>query len=144
MNPTQQLKFAAFKEACRGKNLRLTPQRIDIFNELANASDHPTAEMLHQRLLVKLPTLSLDTVYRTLATFASLDLISKVETVESQARFEVVDVPHHHLICQNCKEIIDFYWQQIDEITLPQEVTQWGKVKRKNLVIYGLCHKCGG
>ncbi|MDY0191224.1 MAG: transcriptional repressor [Desulfuromonas sp.] len=144
MHPTQQLRFASFKEACRGKNLRLTPQRIDIFNELANAGDHPTAEIIHQRLLSKLPTLSLDTVYRTLATFARLDLISKVETVQSQARYEVTVERHHHLICENCQEIVDFQWPQIDEIALPEEVKQWGKVKKKNLVIYGRCRKCGG
>jgi Fur family peroxide stress response transcriptional regulator len=136
--------FAVFKQACRQQGLRLTPQRVDIFKELARSTDHPTAELVHQRLVEKTPTLSLDTVYRTLGTFSRLGLIDKVETIESQARFEVVEVPHHHLICQKCKEIIDFHWNLIDEASLPAEVQQWGKVKRKNLVIYGICRKCRG
>ncbi len=133
---------AAFQDACRKAGLRLTPQRLEIFRELAKAEDHPSAEALHQRLMEQMPTLSLDTVYRTLGTFASHGLINKVETVESQAHFEVAQILHHHLICKMCKEIIDFHWQFIDEASLPEEVHKWGRVERRNVVAYGTCFKC--
>jgi len=131
-----------FAAACRAKDLRLTPQRLEIFKELVRATDHPTAEILHQRLIQRMPTLSLDTVYRTLGTFANLGLINKVETSESQAHFEVSHVQHHHLICRECREIIDFQWQYIDNASLPEEVHSWGRIDRKNIVVYGTCHKC--
>ena len=114
MKLTLKNQLDAFAQACRDKDLRLTPQRLEIFKGLARATDHPTAEILHQRLIKGMPTLSLDTVYRTLGTFANLSLINKVETSESQAHFEVSQVQHHHLICRKCKEIIDFQWQSID------------------------------
>ncbi|HEY5672920.1 MAG TPA: Fur family transcriptional regulator [Malonomonas sp.] len=138
----QKQQLTAFEDACRKAGLRLTPQRLEVFRELARATDHPSAETLHQRLVKGMPTLSLDTVYRTLGTLASHGLINKVETVESQARFEVAQWPHHHLICRKCREIIDFQWQLIDEAALPDEVDAWGKVERKNLVAYGTCRKC--
>jgi Fur family peroxide stress response transcriptional regulator len=131
-----------FVDACRKIDLRITPQRLEIFKELAQATDHPTAEALHQRLLQKMPTLSLDTVYRTLGTFADAGLVNKVETTESQAHFEVSQVQHHHLICRKCNEIIDFQWQFIDHASLPEEVHSWGRIDRKNIVVYGTCHKC--
>jgi len=105
---TLEEQLAAFEQACRDAGLRLTHQRLEIFRELALATDHPGAELLHQRLREKIPTISLDTVYRTLATFASQGLINKVETIESQARFEVSQMQHHHLICRKCKQIMDF------------------------------------
>ncbi|MCK4623320.1 MAG: transcriptional repressor [Desulfuromonadales bacterium] len=142
MNHSSREQMSRFAESCRKAGLRLTPQRLEIFQELAKACDHPTAELLHQRLLKKMPTLSLDTVYRTLATFAEHGLINKVETVESQAHFEVADVLHHHLICRECKEIIDFQWQYIDNASLPEEVHTWGRIDRKNVIVYGICHKC--
>jgi len=142
MKLTMKNELDAFAEACREKDLRLTPQRLEIFKELAQATDHPTAETLHQRLIQGMPTLSLDTVYRTLGTFANLGLVNKVETSESQAYFEVAQVQHHHLICRKCKEIIDFQWQYIDNAALPEEVNSWGKIERKNIVVYGTCHKC--
>ncbi len=134
--------FADFETACRKKNLRLTVQRFEIFKGLAKATDHPTPEILHQRLLKQMPTLSLDTVYRTLRTFADLGLINKVETVESQARFEALHVQHHHLICEKCKKIMDFQWHFIDEASLPENLRNWGRIDRKSLVVYGTCHKC--
>ena len=142
MKVTLKNELDAFVESCRDKDLRLTPQRLEIFKALATATDHPTAETLHQRLIPGMPTLSLDTVYRTLGTFANLGLVNKVETSESQAHFEVSQVQHHHLICRKCKEIIDFQWKYIDKASLPEEVNSWGKIERKNIVVYGTCHKC--
>ena len=135
-------KLSAFAAACGEKGLRLTPQRQEVFKELAQAIDHPTAETLHQRLIQGMPNLSIDTVYRTLGTFADLGLVNKVETSESQAHFEVSQVQHHHLICRKCKDIIDFQWQYIDAAALPEEVFSWGRIERKSIVVYGICHKC--
>jgi Fur family peroxide stress response transcriptional regulator len=142
MPPTTNEPLDSFLEACRKLNLRLTPQRLEIFKMLAASSDHPTAEILHQRLIRRMPTLSLDTVYRTLGTFAQLGLINKVDTVESQARFEALHGQHHHVICRKCKEIMDFEWRQIDEVVLPENVHDWGAIDRKNVIVYGICRKC--
>ncbi|PLY01831.1 MAG: transcriptional repressor [Desulfuromonas sp.] len=131
-----------FQQACREKNLRVTPQRVEIFRELALAQDHPSAEALYRRLADRMPMLSLDTVYRTLGTFCELGLISKVDTVESQARYEVALKSHHHLICERCGKIIDFDWQQIDGIDLPEEVRGMGHFKTRNVVVYGVCNDC--
>ncbi|MGD0844088.1 MAG: transcriptional repressor [Geobacteraceae bacterium] len=141
-NEMLQEKLTAFESACREAGLRLTHQRLEIYRELAMADDHPSAEVLHQRLRRKIPTISLDTVYRTLATFESHGLISKVNTVESQARFEATGMRHHHLICRKCKEIMDFQWQLIDDATLPEEISRWGRIDNKNVVVYGVCSKC--
>jgi len=37
-----------------------------------------------------------------------------VDAVESQARFEVTHKRHHHLVCRECREIINFQWTKID------------------------------
>lgn len=137
-------RLAAFEAACRMRGLRLTPQRLEIFRTLAAATDHPAAEQLHERLQRKMPTLSLDTVYRTLVTLTQYGLVNKVDTVESQARFEVQKGPHHHLICHQCREISDFAWPLFDDFELPEEVKFWGEVNRKSVTVYGICRKCCG
>ena len=137
-----QEKLAAFESACREAGLRLTHQRLELYRELAKTDDHPTAEMLYQRLRKTMPTISLDTVYRTLAIFESHGLIGKVDTVESQARYEAIGIRHHHLICRRCKEIMDFQWQQIEEAALPDEISKWGRIDNKNVVVYGVCNSC--
>jgi Fur family transcriptional regulator, peroxide stress response regulator len=134
--------FGAFETACRETGLRLTPQRLEIFRELSTATDHPSAETIHKRLLKKFPTISLDTVYRTLATFAQQGLIDKVETAESQGRFEVRLTRHQHLICRSCKEIMDFTWPSFEQAHLPEEIAAWGHIEKKSAVVYGVCRKC--
>lgn len=131
-----------FADACRKAGLRVTQQRLEIYRELIKATDHPSAEALHQRLRLKLLTISLDTVYRNLAILANHGLINKVETSESLARFEASQIPHHHLICRTCGEIMDFRWSLIDEAALPDEIRDWGMIEHKNIVAYGVCRRC--
>lgn len=137
-----QNRLAALEKVCRKAGLRVTHQRREVFRELLQSSDHPTADTLHRRLRHKFPTLSLDTVYRTLATLVSQRLVHRVETIESLTRFEAVTHPHHHLICRGCGQIADFQWPLIDQAALPEELSGWGKIEHKNLVVYGLCANC--
>jgi len=130
------------KTACRSAGLKLTPQRIEVFTELAKSPDHPSPETIYRRLLPRLPALSLDTVYRTLATLSRHNLVQKVETVQSQVRFEAVQIPHHHLICRECHEICDFPWASFDRVRLPKEAGSWGIIEKKSAVLTRICSKC--
>ena len=134
--------MTAFENACREAGLKLTPQRLEIYRELAQAQDHPSAEMLYQRIIATLPTISLDTVYRTFATLEKHRLISRVQTVESQARFEAKMTRHHHAICIHCGAITDFTWHSFDEIQTPEELASWGKVVKRNATLEGVCNSC--
>jgi len=135
-------KLRDFEDACRKENLKITHQRLEIFRELAKALDHPSAETLYKRLQKKLPTLSLDTIYRTLATFEENGLISRLETVKSQARFEAEMSEHHHLICSKCGKITDFEWPSFRGVDLPDEIVHWGSINKKNAILRGICNQC--
>ena len=113
-------KLKALKQSCLDTGLKLTHQRIEIYRELLSAADHPSAETLFQRLRKTLPTLSLDTVYRTLSTFEDHNLVSRIQTAESQARFEAKMEPHHHAICNKCGKISDFQWDRFDSAQRPE------------------------
>ncbi len=137
-----QKKLVDFKHACKNAGLKLTHQRLEIYRELAMTLDHPAAETIHERLKKRMPTISLDTIYRTLTTLENHGLIRKVQTAESQARFEAEMMQHHHLICEKCKKIMDFQWKTFDESTLPDEISAWGRIQYKNVVLHGICDKC--
>ena len=72
-----------FKAISLEKGLRLTHQRLEILRELVGAKDHPSAEMVFGRVRRRLPTISLDTVYRTLSTFDELGIIMRVPVIKS-------------------------------------------------------------
>ncbi|MDK9719094.1 MAG: transcriptional repressor [Trichlorobacter sp.] len=144
---TQQQKeqmMEQFVTACRDAGLKVTHQRTEIYRQLVNQPDHPTAETLHKRLLATLPTISLDTVYRTLTTLEQHGLVARIQTAESQARFEAVYAPHHHLICSRCKRVVDFQWPDVDTLQPPADLAQWGQIDSKTIVMHGVCSTCSG
>ena len=55
-----------FVQSCRKAGAKLTHQRMEIYREVAQTGDHPDAEKVYQGVRERLPTLSQDTVYRTL------------------------------------------------------------------------------
>ena len=131
-----------FEEVCRKEGLKITHQRLEIFKELLQSDDHPTVERLYVRLKTRLPTISLDTVYRTLTTLEQHGLIARVQTLENQARFEARMEEHHHAICKKCGKITDFYWEFPDKPGLPDEILNWGLIFKKSLTLHGLCTQC--
>lgn len=131
-----------FEQLCKQVGLKLTHQRLVIYTELLKAHDHPSVETLHKRLEKIMPSLSLDTVYRTLGTFERLGLVHRLETVNSQARYEAISQPHHHFLCDNCGQLYDFFWPTFDTIPLPPEVEHIGLVGRASVVVHGICDTC--
>lgn len=135
-------KIRLFQHICEEEGLKLTHQRLEILRELDKATDHPSVETIHKRVQARIPTISLDTTYRTLSTFERYGLVSKVLVHEDRARFCGDPSPHHHLYCKSCKEIGDFPWDKLDGVDLPAEIEKWGQISSKTLILEGTCNKC--
>ncbi len=131
-----------FEQVCRAKGLRITHQRSVIFSELVKFPGHPTVENVFRRVRKHLTTISLDTVYRTIATFEEHGLIKKVLVLDNAARFEANPAVHHHLICTRCHKIEDFYWPAFDKLKLPDSIRGWSKTGSRHVEIFGLCRAC--
>lgn len=131
-----------FEQICKDAGLKLTHQRLVIYTELLRSHDHPSAEALYKRLEEPLPSLSLDTVYRTLATFEKLGLVHRLETVSSQARYEARGLRHHHFLCDACGQVFDFFWPSFDTVRLPESLGEIGEIDRTSVVAHGLCTGC--
>lgn len=134
--------MAQFEKNCRSGGLKVTHQRMEIFRALVVSASHPTAEMVHQLLVKNIPSLSLDTVYRTLSTFEKNRLIHRIQTTESHARFEVSGNQHHHFICDTCGGVTDFSWPAFDTMHLPDSLKDIGQAHQRNVVIQGTCSIC--
>ena len=130
------------RNICRQAGIKLTPQRLEIFKAISKAKDHPSAEALYEKLKKRMPTISLDTIYRTLNTFEKLGLIKKVHLLNDQARFDPDTGSHHHFICVKCKKIIDFKWPDFDSARPPEQVGGFGKILEQQAELRGICRKC--
>ena len=138
----QQQFMGHFETTCRAHGLKVTHQRLEIYRRLVQSTEHPSAETLHKMLAERMPTLSLDTVYRTLATFEEIGLVKRVETMSSQARFEAAIDRHHHFFCDKCGQLVDFHWHSFDSMGLPDELRGVGEIRDKNVVVHGVCAGC--
>ena len=126
------------EQLCNEAGIKLTHQRLEIFRELMSASDHPSAELIHKRLHKKLPTIAIDTVYRTLATFDELGLVKKLHIINERTLFDTNLNIHHHFICTRCKKVEDIYWPDFDNTMLPEVVERIGTIQSRHLEIHGV------
>ena len=128
------------KLACRNTGMRMTHQRMEIFREVAQTEIHPDAETIFKRVRERLPTVSHDTVYRTLSSLEDMGLISRVDPVCGRARYDANCDAHHHFICTRCNRIADVYLNE--EIPLPEGIEDLGNTESLHLQIRGVCHNC--
>ncbi len=140
--PNHDRSLEMLRDLCRQAGIKVTHQRLEIFREISSAKDHPSAEVLYERLKRRLPTISLDTVYRTLATFEGLGLIKKVHLLSDQTRFDPDTGVHHHFICARCRKIIDFDWPDFDAVRPPGQTGKFGRVLAQQAELLGICKEC--
>lgn len=131
-----------FKMLMIEKGYKLTQQRLEIYKALAAREDHPSAEEIHKRLRKRLPTLSLDTVYRTLWTFRDLGIIATLNPHQGVARFDANHSHHHHFVCERCGAVQDYDNHEFNAIPLPADLGNMGEAKSLHVEIRGLCRKC--
>jgi Fur family peroxide stress response transcriptional regulator len=131
-----------FETVCRDKGIKLTHQRMEIFREVAQTADHPDADQVFQRVRDRLPTVSLDTVYRTLWLLNNLGLVVTLGSSRERTRFDANLDRHHHFVCEQCEFTRDFYSNDLDNISLPDSVGSLGEIGAIHVEVRGLCRAC--
>ena len=144
MAPGHDLKrrMADFEARCRRAGIRMTPQRLEIYRELARTEKHPDAETVFKRVRRRMPTVSLDTVYRTLCLFEERGIVSRVDVLCNRARYDANADRHHHFVCRQCGLVRDFYSEAADRFAPPAEVRGWGDLDAVLVQVRGTCTSC--
>lgn len=133
-----------FRAACEQRELKVTHQRIEIYRELASTEDHPDAENIYKAVKRRIPTISLDTVYRNLKLLADEDVISVVGISNERLRFDANMGRHHHFVCVKCGVIRDFDAESIGPLEPPPEAEAFGTAHSLHLEVKGVCLNCLG
>lgn len=136
-------KVSKFISKSKEYGLKVTPQRIAIYRELARTDQHPSTEMIYKKIKNYYPNISLTTVYRTLETFEKLGLISVVNVLYNAARYDANLHPHHHIVCVNCKKIEDVYDETLGETQINTDIQNY-EVTGYSVLFNGVCSDCSG
>ena len=137
----RETSMAFFYQQCEEHSLKITPQRVFIYQELLKATDHPSIEEIYQRVKVNLPNISFDTVYRTAISLSEIGLIAVVEGGGAK-RFDANTSLHHHFHCLQCEKIIDFDSDYYDQIEIPSQLKQEFTILHQRIVLDGICAEC--
>lgn len=135
-------RMANFEKVCRDAGAKLTHQRIEIFREVAQTEDHPDAETVFRGVRKRMPTVSLDTVYRTLWWLKDLGLIATLGPPRERARFDANLEGHHHFVCTECGLTRDFLSEKFDNLDLPDSVLAIGLAQNTHVEVKGICLDC--
>lgn len=96
--------------------LKITHQRIVVYQSILTTDKHPTAEQIYELIKEKNPSISLATVYKTLETFVENKLINKVSTPQGTMRYDARTDNHNHIYISNTNEILDFDDEELTKI----------------------------
>lgn len=133
--------FAAHLES---KGLRKTPERFTILEEIYSRNDHFDAESLYSHMLKKNYHVSRATVYNTLELLLSCDLVTKHQFGKNLAQYEKSYgyKQHDHIICVDCKKVVEFCDPRIHQIqTMMGDLLNF-KITHHSLNMYGICGSC--
>lgn len=137
---TLQEKVDDFIASCKQEGLKVTHQRVEIFKTLAETKEHPDVETIYNKVRERIPTISLDTVYRSLRTMVNHDLITLVQVTPERMRFDANTAPHYHFIDIDTGKVIDLEIDPI-ELNIPDEIGKYGEVDSVNIEFRGTLHK---
>jgi Fur family peroxide stress response transcriptional regulator len=135
-------RVAGFLAACREHGIKATHQRVEIMRELASTVEHPDAEFVYKHVRARIPTISLDTVYRTLRLLEDNNIIFRVGSTKGRARFDANPDRHHHFVCSACGLVRDFHNEEFDHFPPPSEVAAIGSVDAVHIEMRGRCRQC--
>ena len=139
-----EMKMEDFRHRCHEAGLKVTPQRMTVYRALLETDEHPSAEGVFRTVRKLLPSISLDTVNRTLLTLSRIGVAFIVEGSGDAKRFDANLDAHQHFRCVKCKRIIDVHHEPFNEIDVPRNLRDKFAVLRKTVYLEGFCDRCRG
>jgi Fur family peroxide stress response transcriptional regulator len=139
----KQKRFNAIIEKLRENNHKLTPQRMAIVKILAHSKGHPNVEIIYNLLQEDFPTMSLATVYRNVMLLKSLGEVLELGFPDGSNRYDgKKPYPHPHVICVECKKVIDPDLSTLQDMAKEVADETGFKILTHRLDFFGVCRDC--
>lgn len=135
-------RMSEFTELSREQGIKVTPQRLAVYRIVLASESHPGPEEVYRKIRREFPSISLDTVYRTLWLLTELGLVNTVGPRRESVRFDANLGRHHHFECVRCGAIRDFVNRELDALQTPPEASAFGRPESMRVEVRGVCADC--
>jgi Fur family peroxide stress response transcriptional regulator len=127
----------------RDHDFRITPQRLAVLKVLAASEGHPTVERIYETVRTEFPTTSIATIYKTVNLLKQINEVLELGFADGSNRYDGnKPYPHPHVICTQCKTIIDPNLSSLKDLT--QEVVEETglQILTHRVDFFGICREC--
>ena len=126
----------------REHGIKVTPQRLAVYEILKETRSHPSAEQIYKQLVAHNPAISLSTVYKTLDTLHNAGLILLLNVGEDSHRYDGNPNAHGHLVCTSCHRVDDLEESLLGDVNSLLKRKSHYQLTALNLYLYGICPEC--
>lgn len=102
---------------------------------------HPTADWVYHQARLKMPHISLGTVYRNLKALTDEGLLLEITTTKGPSRYDANVSRHGHLRCTGCDRLEDLPQEDILVKPRSQRLRQF-KIHDYRVELLGICPSC--
>ena len=126
----------------RRHGYKVTPQRLAVYEALANEKWHPGAEALYKKMLPHYPSMSFATVYKILEILQKIGVIQMLNTGEDSFRYDADTFCHSHMQCTKCGAVTDVFSLDTASLRGAAAAETGYTVTGQQFYFFGLCPAC--
>lgn len=140
-NDTEREQFLTYM---RDRGLRVTSERLALFDEIYRQHGHIDAEQLLEALKESGHKISRATVYRNLDLLVDCGLVRKQRLGRNRYLYEHIHAgqSHDHLVCTQCGRVVEFVSPGITALQTRICQAHGFSPDHHQLQIQGLCNDC--
>ncbi len=133
-----------FVQYLKSNGLRLTQERLVVFEEIYRQHGHIDAEQLLAALKARQLKVSRATVYRNLEVLVDCGLVRKQRLGQDRFLYEHIHagMSHDHLVCGGCGRVVEFVSPGIAALQAGICRAHGFSPNHHQLQILGLCNDC--
>lgn len=129
-------------ELLRAHGVRITASRLAVLTAVGDAP-HVNADTVAHVVRERLGAISTQAIYDALTLFTRLGLVRRIQPSGSSALYETrVNDNHHHLVCRNCRLIVDVDCPAEAPPCLTPAMSHGFVIDEAEVLHWGLCPTC--
>jgi Fur family peroxide stress response transcriptional regulator len=115
-----------------------------ILGEMVQEGQHLSVEEIYRRVREDFPSISLATVYKTVALMKELGEVHELGFLDDRSYYDGSrPYPHPHLVCRECGKIVDVEIPELERVVKQHasgDTEGWEVSQRFD--VWGICPQC--